>query len=86
MQFNLTEEDMEKVSKFNEEQNEKVYKKQVKKGGKIGEMASLYGKAYYGAIGGELTFSFTPTGLGCVITVKHGVTGEELDLTNTDEW
>ena len=35
---------------------------------------------YTGTIGGGFTFSFTPTGLGMVVKVKH-FRGEELDLT-----
>ena len=42
------------------------------------------GSDYYGAIGGELTYSFTPNNLGCVVIVEHGVTKEELDLTDYD--
>lgn len=38
-----------------------------------------------GAIGGRYTFSFSPTSLGQVVTVKDEVTGEELDLTE-DDW
>jgi len=38
-----------------------------------------------GAIGGRLTFSFTPTGLGVIIKVKCAC-GEELDLSNYEEW
>lgn len=33
------------------------------------------------AIGGRLTFSFTPTSLGCISKVKC-VCGEEIDTTN----
>lgn len=38
-----------------------------------------------GAIGGRLTFSFTPTGLGVIAKVKCGC-GEELDLSEYEEW
>ena len=34
-----------------------------------------------GAIGGRLTFFFTPTSLGTIIKVKCGC-GEEIDLTD----
>lgn len=37
------------------------------------------------AIGGADSFCFTPTGLGCIITVRH-ISGEELDLTDIDKW
>jgi len=36
-----------------------------------------------GAIGGEITYSFTPTGLGMISKVKC-TCGAELDLTNYD--
>lgn len=39
-----------------------------------------------GAIGGQFTFSFTPTGIGVVVKVRDCVTGEELDLTDYDSW
>ncbi len=38
-----------------------------------------------GAIGGRLSYTFTPTSLGCIIKVKCGC-GAELDLTAYDEW
>jgi hypothetical protein len=44
------------------------------------------GTNYYGAIGGVLTYLFTPTGIGCAVTVRHEVTKKELDLTDYDSW
>jgi len=44
----------------------------------------INGSDNYGAIGGELTYSFTPNGLGCVVKVEHGTTKNVLDLTNYD--
>lgn len=41
------------------------------------------GQAYYGACGGSLTYSFTPTTLGVVVKVKHA-NGNEIDLTDYD--
>jgi hypothetical protein len=43
---------------------------------------------YLGAIGGAITYSFTPTSLGTVIKVTwdDGVINETLDLTNYDYW
>jgi hypothetical protein len=42
-------------------------------------------KKYVGAIGGDYSFEFAPTGLGDIVKVKH-VTGKELDLTEYDKW
>jgi hypothetical protein len=38
-----------------------------------------------GAIGGRLTYSFTPTGLG-VITKIQCACGAEIDLTDVEDW
>lgn len=38
-----------------------------------------------GAIGGRLTYCFTPTGLGAIVKVKCGC-GSEVTLTNFDDW
>lgn len=38
-----------------------------------------------GAIGGRLTYSFTPTGLG-VITIIKCACGAEIDLTDYESW
>lgn len=41
---------------------------------------------YYGAIGGGLTYEFTPTGVGTIVKVKESSTGLELDLTDYESW
>jgi len=43
-------------------------------------------RPYYGAIGGGLTFSFTPTGLGTVVKVTESLTKETIDLTDYGQW
>ena len=44
------------------------------------------GMAYYGANGGDLTYSFTPTSLGMVLKVEHNLTHKILDLTEYSDW
>lgn len=39
---------------------------------------------YFGAIGGDLTYSFTPTSIGTIIKVES--CGHELDLTDYESW
>jgi hypothetical protein len=39
-----------------------------------------------GAIGGSYTYSFTPTTLGVVVKVKNNANGEEIDLTDYENW
>lgn len=38
-----------------------------------------------GAIGGRISYQFTPTGLGNILVVKCAC-GDKLDLTNSDNW
>jgi hypothetical protein len=44
------------------------------------------GYAYGGAIGGSTTFLFTPTSLGVVVKVRDSFTGEEIDVTDYEDW
>lgn len=39
-----------------------------------------------GAIGGQFTFKFIPTSVGTIVKVVYCHTGEELDLTDYDEF
>jgi hypothetical protein len=39
-----------------------------------------------GASGGRFTYLFTPTSLGLVIKVKCNLCGDEIDLTEYNEW
>jgi hypothetical protein len=41
---------------------------------------------YYGAIGGGLTFTFSPNGVGTYCKVTEAITGESIDLSEYDEW
>jgi hypothetical protein len=41
---------------------------------------------YSGAIGGQFTWSFTPTSIGMIIKITDNLSGEVLDVTNYDEW
>ena len=40
---------------------------------------------YSGAIGGRLTYSFTPTSVGCITRVTCGC-GDEITLTDFNDW
>jgi hypothetical protein len=40
---------------------------------------------YVGAVGGRLTYSFTPTGMGMITIVKCAC-GKKLDLTDCSSW
>lgn len=43
-----------------------------------------HSKCYAGAIGGNKTFSITPTGLGDIVKVKCNICDKEYDLTSYD--
>jgi hypothetical protein len=43
------------------------------------------GRTYHGAIGGELTFIFTPTSLGTRVEVEYVFDGEKLLLREIDD-
>jgi hypothetical protein len=78
--FTVSPEDQEKIEKWRRKIDRRVAKEQRAKGESFGT------GAYYGAIGGELTYCFTPTGLGTIFTVKHSREDKELNLTDFDSW
>lgn len=41
---------------------------------------------YCGAIGGELTYLFTPTSIGMAIKVHHSGTNQNLDVSHYEDW
>jgi hypothetical protein len=45
-----------------------------------------HGVPYYGTLGGGLRYSFLPTGLGDILTVKETITGKELNVTDALDW
>lgn len=44
------------------------------------------GIPYAGAIGGGLSYIFTPTSIGTSVRVKSAFTNNELDVTDYGEW
>jgi hypothetical protein len=92
MKFELSEAEVARVRAWSAEQDAVVVERQRQEiaEGKFPNAFAVAlnanGIAYYGAIGGALTYSFTPNLIGEVITVKHGGTGAELDLTDYENW
>ena len=41
---------------------------------------------YYGATGGGLSYTFTPTSLGTILVVKEAITGKELNVSDALGW
>lgn len=86
--FELSEKQEQQIAAWDKEQDALMCERQLAEGiytGSIREMLEE-GVPYYGAIGGALTFAFTPTSLGVVVKVTHGGTGAELDVTEYDLW
>jgi hypothetical protein len=70
MMFELSDDEQKKFEKW-----DKKHKKKCEFGDPMKQ----------GAIGGRLTFYFTPTSLGTITKVKCAC-GEEIVLTNTKDW
>ncbi len=83
--FALDDDQKAKLAVWTAAQNAKVLAKQREQNDPIIRLFIEDGP-YYGAIGGELTYCFTPNSIGMSVTVKHSVTGEEIDLTDFDSW
>lgn len=79
IQYELSASQVQKLADWEAEQD-KIWVKEKKLVDSIDPA-----EPYYGAIGGALTYSFTPTGIGMIVKVTHA-TGNELDLTDYDEW
>lgn len=73
MSFELTEDQKKKFEKWNKEEI---------------EFMTDYGKKplEIGAVGGHITFKFTPTGLGTIIKAENTITKRTIDLTDYDKW
>lgn len=91
--FVLEQEDVKLV---NEWLTTVVYPIEIERQKKVPEYAAMaicrdsweHGYPYGGAIGGGLTYQFTPTSIGLITKVIYGE-GEhrhELDLTDYDSW
>lgn len=75
--FTLSSMELAQIAKWSKEQDDIV----------VARQQSLIGtgnRPDYGAIGGELTYMFTPTSLGTIVKVVHAVTKAELYLTDYD--
>ena len=73
MMFDVSKEQRELVKKWQEDHDKAKHIKP-------GEI-----HRYAGAIGGTYTWCFTPTSIGMATNVKCSC-GEEIDITNYDEW
>lgn len=87
MNFFLSDSEKEKASAFIKEQNLKsveIQKSTIEFPNEVYEYYWSQGYPYTGAIGGSLSYSFTPTSIMTIVVVTHLVTGETLDVTDYD--
>ena len=75
MNFELSKEQIEKIREWDN----------PKTGHKCSLQSNEFSDKYVGAIGGHLSYTFIPTGLGNVVTVKCAC-GEELNITEYENW
>ena len=91
-QFRLLDSEYQKIVDWEVEQN-RIAVEDQKKRILPGDMAYDTAKdcwdlgfPYAGAIGGGLTYSFTPTAIGVTIVVEHAFTKAKLDATDYSVW
>lgn len=84
--FSLSKEQNAKLNDWKNSINERLIEEQrTKMSEEDFEMLTENGKyPYMGAIGGGVTYKFTPTSLGVITVVEYG--GESIDLTEYDMW
>lgn len=84
--FTLTEQELERVAAWERELDAVTLERQRETLVDF-ELLTCNGKyPYYGAIGGSLTYSFTPTSIGTFVSVRHSPTNEVLELTDYSDW
>ena len=71
--FSLTDQQWEKIAAWEAEQDAAWANK------------NHHGHPYYGAIGGSMTFMFTPNSIGRVEKVQHA-NGNILDVSEYENW
>lgn len=87
MEFILTESQIKKVNDWYDSIRKDIAESQRKDLAELHDHLTMDGEyPYYGAIGGGLTYSFTPNGIGTTVKVKESITGKELDLTDYESW
>jgi len=92
--FDLSAKESQKFVEWREAVNKRAAEKQLAASAKRGDgslsetkrLQKMSRGPYTGAIGGSMTFSFTPTTLGTIASVKESITGEELTLTDFGDW
>lgn len=85
--YEVTAADLERIRVWSKEQDAKNITKNLTDPNvdPFARSEAESGHAYYGAIGGSLTYEFTPTSIGLITRVRHA-NGEVFDYTDYDRW
>lgn len=92
MKFKLDEKQVEKLIVWKKEQNKKVAEKQdeaeeiAAKNKEYIPSFRMKREAYYGACGGGYEYIFAPCSLGMGVSVRNTITGEEINLSDYENW
>ena len=82
--FNLNQRQLDLLNAWLREVTQRA--RDIQAASKGSEHQNLRAYVDYGAIGGGITFSFTPTSLGIICMAKEAITGEEIDLSEYENW
>lgn len=83
--FTLTDDQRSRITVWASAQNVATQQRQLASKDE-GLRAMADHAPYFGAIGGALTYCFTPTSLGVCVVVKHAGTNAEINVTDFDSW
>lgn len=86
--FSLTEDELVKIAAWDAECNKRIIEKQKEEMSEA-DFFLLTGNGkhpYFGACGGNLQYTFTPTSIGVSVEVKNVYLNESLDITDYDSW
>jgi hypothetical protein len=90
--FTLTDEQNKRLEKFVTDQNILAIRQQKDRITLDDPFYLMYkdhwddGYAYGGAVGGVITYSFTPTSLGTDLVIRHNLTSNTINLTEYNNW
>lgn len=70
--FTIPENQIKKLEKWMKEQDQKAFQIDI--------------EHHYGAIGGGYSYTFTPTSIGTFIEVRNVVTGEKIDVSDSENF
>lgn len=85
MIFTITETEQQQIDEWLEKLRPELIEHLKKINPHYADIA-MDGELYVGAIGGELTYCFTPTSLGTTTIIRENISGNTLDLTDYNSW